>query len=107
MTASPHGVLDFGVIEQLTAALEATLADLPPNITLDLTAVSLLDASALRVILTFNQRAAAAGCAFRVVGAAGLVHRVLEITDTLAELTGGSPDTRHPVSTPQMPRGCI
>jgi anti-anti-sigma factor len=81
-----HGALDFGFAAELRAALDAALADRPARIELDLADVWLLDATSLRVLLVFRRQAAAAGCVFRVVGAGGLVRRVLAVTDTLSLL---------------------
>jgi len=78
-----HGALDFGFAADLRVALDAALADRPARIVLDVTDVWLLDATTLRLLLVFRRQAAGAGCVFRVVGASGMVRRVLEVTDTL------------------------
>jgi anti-anti-sigma factor len=78
-----QGVLDFGFAEQLTDILAAALAGRPPLVSLDLTDVWLIDAGTVRVLLAFQAQAAAAGCAFRITGAHGIVQRVLEITGVL------------------------
>src|SRR5690349_11224656 len=74
-----YGALDLAFAEHLNAVLDTALADRPPCITLDLENVWLIDASVVRVLMEFHDRAMAANCAFRVTGAAGIVRRVMEL----------------------------
>jgi anti-anti-sigma factor len=84
-----RGALDLRFAEHLRAVLDAALADHPPppRISLDLSKVWLIDASVVRVLVVFHAKAAAEHCSFRVVGAEGMVRRVLEITGVLSILT--------------------
>jgi anti-sigma B factor antagonist len=82
-----HGALDLAFAEHLTAVLDTALADHPPHLTLDVSDVWLIDASVIRVLIDFHERAAAINCGFRIAGANGLVRRVLEITGVLPMLT--------------------
>jgi anti-sigma B factor antagonist len=83
-----RGVLDFAFADHLAEILDAPLADHPERIVLDLTGVWLLDAATVRVLLDYQARTAAAGCALHLVGATGVVRRVLEITGVLPAATG-------------------
>jgi anti-anti-sigma factor len=76
-------VLDFAFTEHLADILDAALADQPERIVLDLTGVWLLDAATVRLLLAYQARTAAAGCVLHLVGASGVVQRVLEITGVL------------------------
>src|SRR6185437_8993882 len=78
---------DLAFAEHLTAVLDTALADHPPHLTLDVSDVWLIDASVIRVLIDFHERAAAINCGFRIAGANGLVRRVLEITGVLPMLT--------------------
>ena len=82
-----HGALDLAFAEHLRAVLDTALADHPPNLTLDVSDVWLIDASVIRVLIEFHELAAAINCGFRIAGADGLVRRVLEITGLLPMLT--------------------
>jgi anti-sigma B factor antagonist len=75
-----HGALDLAFAGHLRAVLDTALAERPPHLTLDLADVWLIDASVIRVLIEFHERAAAAHCGFRIAGADGLVRRVLELT---------------------------
>jgi anti-anti-sigma factor len=78
-----HGVLDFAFAEHLTEVLHAALAEHPPSLVLDLTNVWLLDASIVRALIAFQAHTTATDSAFQIIGADGVVRRVLEITGVL------------------------
>jgi anti-anti-sigma factor len=64
-------------------ALRAALADhgSAKAIVIDLTQVSFIDAATVGLLLEAHAAATGLGCTLRVVGAVGVVHRVLEILD--------------------------
>jgi anti-anti-sigma factor len=77
------GELDMFNVPALEQALADALAGCrDATIQLDMTRVSFMDSTGLRALLTARQRAASAGCRFRLVGAAPSVRRVLELTRT-------------------------
>jgi len=99
-----HGVLDFAFAEHLADLLDATLVDQPEHIMLDLTDVWLLDASTVRVLLAYQAQSAAAGCAVHIVGATGVVRRVLEITGVLSATTSDPPSLVSTTDGIHLPR---
>jgi anti-sigma B factor antagonist len=76
------GDLDWASSSLLYQALTDVIDDRPPCAYLDVYDVRLMDASTVRVLLECRHAAIAAGGDLRVVGAAGVVRRVLELTDT-------------------------
>jgi anti-anti-sigma factor len=87
VTAS--GELDPASSDVLFEALLRALAvDRAGHITVDLANVTLLDASAIGVLLAAQNRANAAGKMLSVRAVNGLPLRVLEITGLLARLNG-------------------
>jgi anti-sigma B factor antagonist len=82
-----RGVLDFAFADHFAGILDGALADHPERLVLDLTGVWLLDAGTVRILLAYQSRAAAAGCVLNIVGATGVVRRVLEITGVLPAAT--------------------
>lgn len=75
------------------------------RVDVDLTEVTLLDASGVGVLLAARNRAIARGRTLRVYGAAGLPLRVLEITGVLGLLGGKSDTQRRATSTVGMNGG--
>jgi anti-anti-sigma factor len=108
------GEIDLTVRDELQDTLSATIDE--PGVTkvvVDLSRVSFMDSTGLHVLLTARERAQSAGVGFRVVGATGLVERVLAVTGVLELLTGELPDLDEPVapwvpaddpSPPDLPR---
>jgi anti-anti-sigma factor len=85
------GSVDFAVSDQLFDALVGIVsADGVREVEVDLARVNLLDASAVGVLLAARNRARTVAVGFRVRGATGLPHRVLEITGVLGVLDGKS-----------------
>jgi len=67
------------------------------DLVVDLTAVRFLDSSGIRVLLEADLTARSQGRRLRVVGAAGVVQRCLEITGLAARLV-----EPHPSSPPEL-----
>jgi anti-anti-sigma factor len=68
------------------------------RVEVDLTGVTLIDASGIGVLLAVRNRAHARGTALRVYGAWGLTLQVLEITGVLGLLDGKADGLRHDAS---------
>jgi anti-sigma B factor antagonist len=81
------GDLDMGVAEALRAAVGAVEAGAPPAIAMDLSEVTHLDSTGLRVLLESARRQTGAGRRFIVVAPPeGPVGRVLRLTLLLEHL---------------------
>ena len=81
------GELDLVAVPDIRAAFAAVEADDPPAMALDLSAVTHLDSTGLRVLLEGVRRAAAAGRRFVVVAPPeGPVGRILRLTLLLEHL---------------------
>lgn len=74
------GEIDLAVHDQLQRALDAALQKVPTRLRVDLSAVTFLDAGGSGILVRAACRAREAGIPLYVVGAAGLVARVLEIS---------------------------
>ncbi|GAA1420741.1 STAS domain-containing protein [Catellatospora coxensis] len=108
------GEIDLTVRDELLDSLSATIGE--PGVrkvVVDLSQVAFMDSTGLHVLLTARERAHGSGVGFRVVGATGLVRRVLAVTGVLELLTGEVPDLDEPVapwtpaddpSPPDLPR---
>lgn len=107
------GELDLATNHQTREALRGALGLATTAIEVDLDQVRLLDCSTLAIILTAQYDAAQCGVELTVTNPHGLVRRVLQLTDTLALLTGhptapdpGSPrtDAKRPARPPHFRR---
>jgi anti-anti-sigma factor len=79
------GELDLGTVELLEAALARTRAQPPPSV-IDLSELRFLDLIGLRALLRAVEDDVAG--MVRLVGATGIVHRLLELAHTI----GAAPD---------------
>ncbi len=86
------GEIDMANAEQIPAATEKALASHPERIVIDLAAVSFLDSSGLRHLLTARRIAADNDIDLRVVAATGAPLRVLTLTGLLDVLNPPSHD---------------
>ena len=77
------GEIDMANAEQIPAATEKALASHPERIVIDLAAVSFLDSSGLRNLLTAHRIAADNNAELYVVEATGAPLRVLTLTGLL------------------------
>ena len=87
-----NGTLDIGARPGLHGALAAVAGE--PGVTavrVDLSEVTFLDSEALAGLIQGFTEARRAGLDFAVVGAQGLVHRVLVVTGTLALFSATAP----------------
>jgi anti-anti-sigma factor len=83
------GTVDLATSDTLFASLVGLLALAGiRRVEVDLSAVTLLDASGIGVLLAAQNRARHAGKEFRVDGASGLPLKVLEIAGVLKTLRG-------------------
>lgn len=81
------GSLDIGAREDVVAGIVAAVDQGAPAIVVDLGDVAFLDSEALGGLIQGYHAARQAGVTFRVVGARGIVHRVLAVTGTLELFT--------------------
>lgn len=83
------GEIDLASIGALEAAIDATEQDAAAgaDVVLDMTGVTFLDSSGLRVLVTANDRLASAGSRLVIRRPAASVLRVLEITGLLSTIT--------------------
>jgi anti-anti-sigma factor len=75
-----RGELDLSTVERVEDELRRVEATAPATLVLDLSAVSFLDSTGLRTILTADQRAKEAGRRLVVRKGPETVHRVFTIT---------------------------
>jgi anti-anti-sigma factor len=77
---SVGGEVDLETASQLgDHALEA-LRDVSPHVLLDLTEVTFMDSTGLKVLLSIQRRAALAGGSFAIAGASRSVRKILALT---------------------------
>jgi anti-anti-sigma factor len=90
VTVAAAGVVDAGSAPQLARAIAAALVDtaVTAPVMVDLSGLELLDSAGISALLQGRRLADAAGRSFRVVGAAGIVREVLELTGVWQHLTG-------------------
>ncbi|MDP9257463.1 MAG: STAS domain-containing protein [Actinomycetota bacterium] len=89
------GELDLNTAEQLEAELAHTRKHSPPSV-IDLSELRFLDLAGLRALQRAGHRDAVPA---RVVGATGIVRRLIELTQTLdadSPLTARKPSPRKP-----------
>jgi anti-anti-sigma factor len=74
------GELDIATADQLTEALEGVQPVSGTGLVIDLTAVSFMDSTGLRVLIAANRNAAAGGYSLVIVTGESPAKRVLELT---------------------------
>lgn len=87
-----RGELDISTLDEATALIEAAETDAPPVLVVDLSALTFVDSSGVRLVLLADQRARDAGRTLQVrlgSGSALRVFRALGLTEKLD--TGGPP----------------
>jgi stage II sporulation protein AA (anti-sigma F factor antagonist) len=80
------GEIDMSTVDELRSRLEAALLDSPAILVLDLSGVTFLDSSGLRLVLQIDAAAKRAGGRLIVVPGPRLVSRVFELTGAADEL---------------------
>jgi anti-anti-sigma factor len=83
------GELDIASVDELRAALSAALDQGPSAVLVDLDALTFMDSTGISALVAAHRQAAAGGVVLTVVNSRGIVRRVLELTGTLSQLTGG------------------
>jgi anti-sigma B factor antagonist len=84
-----QGELDLASFETVDQVLRDA-AERANEITIDLSGLTFMDSTGLRLLLKADARARADGHSMRVTGASGEVKMVMEITGTLERLTSDS-----------------
>ena len=82
------GPIDWSASTLLRRLLTTVIAEQPECVYVDLHEVRLLDATGVGVLVHCQQLAATASCGFQVIGATGVVRRILEITGMTPVLAG-------------------
>jgi anti-anti-sigma factor len=77
---SVGGEIDPGTAGELTEAALTAMREISPSMVLDLSGVTFMDSSGLKVLLAVNQRAQLAGGRLVLAGATRSVQRVVSIT---------------------------
>lgn len=75
-----RGELDIATVDQLTSALEGVIPASGERLVIDLTAVSFMDSTGLRVLIAANGAAAEGGYELLIVTGDSPAKRVLELT---------------------------
>ena len=100
------GEVDLETAPQLGDHVLAALQDVSPHVVLDLTGVTFMDSTGLKVLLSIQRRADLAGGSFAIAGVGRTVAKVLALTgldqtfaiyDTLADVPHPA-DAAPPVS---------
>jgi anti-anti-sigma factor len=77
---SVGGEVDLETASQLGDHALAALQDVSPHLVLDLTGVTFMDSTGLKVLLSIQRRADLAGGSFALAGAGNSVRKVLSLT---------------------------
>ncbi len=93
------GELDRSTADRLSSALDAALADGVTTL-LDLSAVSFMDTTGLRVLLCSGEAFDAHDRAWFIVGASSAVWRVIELTGTSSQLPLVAPPSPVRIAAP-------
>jgi anti-anti-sigma factor len=97
---APHGKLDFAASRQLSAAVQATFAQSPLIVAVDLRGVTFMDGAAIGSLIEIGQRGNAEGRRMLLVrGPAPIDHLIsnrgldahFDVVDGLDQLPGGDP----------------
>ena len=83
----PTGKLDLSTAPELEAELERAWQSLVEAVIVDLRAVSFMDSTGLRVILSANQKARANDVQFAVVEGSDQVRKLFDLTGVSERLT--------------------
>jgi len=104
---SVGGEVDLETASQLGEHALDALRDVCPHLLLDLTAVTFMDSTGLKVLLSIQRRTDLAAGSFALVGTTRTVRRILELTgldqsfllyDSLADLPPMPSDAAEPTS---------
>lgn len=77
---TPAGELDIATVPQLERVLSSLLSRGPREIAIDLSQVTFIDSSALRVFIVLNARATSEGWSLRFINPSEQARSVFEIT---------------------------
>ncbi|HEX7188981.1 MAG TPA: STAS domain-containing protein [Actinomycetes bacterium] len=77
---SVGGEIDLETASQLGDHALDAVREVSPHVVLDLTGVTFMDSTGLKVLLTIQRRADLAGGSFAVVGASRSVRKILSLT---------------------------
>ena len=96
---SVGGEVDLETASQLGDHALDALLDVSPHVLLDLTDVTFMDSTGLKVLLSIQRRADLAGGSFAVAGASRSVRKILTLTGldqtfTIHETVAEAPTTR-------------
>ena len=96
---SVGGEVDLETASQLGDQALDALRDVSPHVLLDLTDVTFMDSTGLKVLLSIQRRADLAGGSFAVAGASRSVRKILTLTGldqtfTIHETVDEAPTTR-------------
>src|SRR5829696_515974 len=83
----PIGEIDMATTPEVETHLSDLAAAGFEQVTLDLSAVSFLDSTGLRMILEWDARSRADGFSFSLVAGPPTVQRLFDLTDTTARLS--------------------
>lgn len=96
LVVAPQGEIDLGTVDEVRKAIERA-HDGKSDLVLDLSSVTFLDTSGIRLIVEHNDRARDGGYGLKLVPGPPPVQRVFEIAGLEAELPfGGRPDQSGP-----------
>jgi anti-sigma B factor antagonist len=93
---SVAGEIDLGTASELSDHALAAVRDVSPHVVIDVSGVSFMDSTGLKVLVAVHREAEAAGGSLAIVGATRPVLRVLSVTGldqvfTLHETLGDLP----------------
>lgn len=91
-----RGELDIFTLDEATALIEEAEAAAPPVLVIDLSTLSFVDSSGVRVVLLAEQRAQHAGRTLRVRLGHGPALRVFQALGLTEKLDTGEPDSTVP-----------
>jgi anti-sigma B factor antagonist len=96
---SVSGEVDLETASQLGDHALVALRDVSPHVLLDLTGVTFMDSTGLKVLLSIQRRADLAGGSFAIAGASRSVRKILSVTGldqtfTIHDTVDEAPTTR-------------
>jgi anti-sigma B factor antagonist len=96
---SVSGEVDLETASQLGDHALDALRDVSPHVLLDLTGVTFMDSTGLKVLLSIQRRADLAGGSFAIAGASRSVRKILSVTGldqtfTIHDTVDEAPTTR-------------